>query len=175
MDKVVHFHAGILREAAQRHVLDAAAETAGRMSLHVREVDHEGGFLHQTGDLPLLDVLVGAFVGEVVTIFEPCCGVDRATQHLGGIAARFAAFHVPVHIGHKRLAAAIFDGLYHLAHEDRVHGGIADGIAHVQLDANEFILHPVAQMKLLEDEVQFGWQCLFRVKMGLPGGSEIYF
>ena len=156
MHHVVHASARLADHAAQRNILDAAAEAAGGMPLDVRKINQEAGVLDHAGHLPGFHVLVFPLVQVEITVIGSACRVDGAAQHLLGVTAALAGFHIPGHVRHKGLTAAIFDGLYHLAHEHGVDHRVADVVAQVQLETHRLALHPVAQVQLFEDQVKLG-------------------
>jgi hypothetical protein len=56
-----------------------------------------------------------------------------------------------------------------------VYGGVTNGIANMQLDADKVAFDPVAQMELLKDQVKFGRERFFGIEVSLPRRAEIYF
>jgi len=64
---------------------------------------------------------------------------------------------------------------YHAPHEHRMDGRVDHVVAGVHFDDDRFLVDPVAQVKLLKDQIEFGWQCLFGFKPRLARCTEKYF
>ena len=146
--RVVHRAARLADHAAQRQILERRAKAAAGMSLDVREIDQEGRILNQARHFPLVDVLVRTLVRVEIFLVRAGRREDRAADRLRRIAALFRAARVPVDVGDERLAAAIFDRLDDLAHEDRMHRRVTDIVAGVHFDRDGFILHSIAQVRV---------------------------
>ena len=57
------------------------------------KIDQEASILDHPRDFPCLHVLVFPIVAVIITRVQSRARVHRASQHLGGVSARFTAFH----------------------------------------------------------------------------------
>ena len=161
--RVVHRAAGFTHHAAERQVFESRAKATARMSLDVGKIDQEAGILNHPRYFPGFNILVGMFIMGIEILFlDTRRGVHRAAERFGRVTALFRAFRIPIDIHHKGFPAAILHSLHHAAHKDRVDSGIAHIIAGVHLNRHDFIFYPVAQVKLIDNQVELGGQ-------GFPG------
>ena len=108
-------------------------------------------------------------MGIIIVVMQ-----SRRTDKSGSPAPRWCirvirAMHIPVNIGNKGRAAAIPNGLHHLAHKDRVERGITNIASRVDLYGYRFALYPLADIQLFDDEVQLRGQRFIRLQLRLPG------
>jgi hypothetical protein len=172
---VVHLTARFAGHATERKILERCAEAASGMSLDVRKVDHERGVLNQPRHFPTLDAFVRTLVLVEIFFIGTRGGINRTANHFRGVPARLRAGRVPIDVHYKGLAATLFHRLHHAPHEDGMDGGIDHMIARVHFDDDSLFIDAVANVKLVEDQIELGGERLFRFQARLMGGTEKYF
>ena len=171
----MHRSARIPGQTAQSQIFERRAKSAAGMPLDVGKIDHEARILDQSGDLPLLDAFIRPLMLIEIFFIGTRGGIHGTADHLRSIPALFSALGIPVQIHHNGLAASILDGLYHAPYEHWMDGRVGHVVAGMHFDDNRLLVDPVAQVKLIKDQIEFGRQGLFGFEPRLARRTEEYF